>query len=97
MDETGELLPADDPTNFHDLMRRVRDGSEDAAWEFNRRYGGYIRRAVRRVLNPKLRSKFDSIDFVQLVWLSFFRMRDNADRFEKPQHLRQVPGRHGLQ
>jgi len=78
---------ADNQDGFRDLMRRVREGSEDAAWELNRRYGGYIRRAVRRVLNPKLRSKFDSIDFVQLVWQSFFRMRDNADRFEKPQHL----------
>ena len=68
-------------------MRRVREGSEDAAWEVFVRYGGYIRRAVRRVLNPKLRSKFDSLDFVQWVWLSFFRMRDKADRFETPQQL----------
>ena len=80
-------LPFDDLNGFQDLMRRVREGSEDAAWEVVRRYGGYIRRAVRRVLNPKLRYKFDSLDFVQWVWLSFFRMHDKAERFERPQFL----------
>ena len=42
---------------------------------------------MRRVLSPELRSKFDSLDFVQWVWLSFFRVRDKADRFERPEHL----------
>jgi RNA polymerase sigma-70 factor (ECF subfamily) len=68
-------------------MRRVREGSEDAAWEVFKRYGGYIRRAVRRILKPQLRSKFDSVDFVQCVWLSFFRMRESAERFDRPQQL----------
>ena len=68
-------------------MRRVREGSEDAAWELVRRYGGYVRRAVRRTLNDKLRPSFDSLDFVQLVWQSFFRLRSEADRFERPERL----------
>ena len=68
-------------------MRRVREGSEAAAWELVDRYGGHLRRAVRRVLNARLRSKFDSLDFVQLVWKSFFRLRESADRFQRPQHL----------
>ena len=66
----------DHPDNFVALMRRVREGSEAAAWELVDKYGGHLRRAVRRVLNPMLRSKFDSLDFVQLVWDSFFRRRD---------------------
>ena len=77
----------DTQESFRDLMRRVREGSEDAAWELVEKYGGYIRRAVRRVLNHKLRSKFDSLDFVQLVWNSFFHVREEADRFEGPEHL----------
>jgi RNA polymerase sigma factor (sigma-70 family) len=83
---------SDDPAigshdSFRDLMLRVRAGSEDAAWELVERYGGYIRRAVRRVLDHRMRTKFDSLDFVQLAWQSFFRMRDQIDRFERPQHL----------
>ena len=39
------------------------------------------------MLNPRLRPKFDSVDFVQLAWQSFFRMRDDLDRFQTPQHF----------
>jgi RNA polymerase sigma factor (sigma-70 family) len=77
----------DNLDDFHELMHRVHEGSEEAAWELVQRYGGYIRRAVRRVLNPKLRPNFDSLDFVQLAWHSFFRMRDQAGRFEEPRHF----------
>lgn len=78
---------SDDVDSFRDLMRRARGGSEDAAWELVQRYGDAIRRAVRRALNKKLRSKFDSMDFVQLVWSSFFRARDRLSRFERPEEL----------
>jgi RNA polymerase sigma factor (sigma-70 family) len=72
---------------FRDLLRRVREGSEDAAWDLVNQYGEAIRRAVRRVLNERLRSKFDSLDFVQLVWNSFFRARGNLDQFDRPEKL----------
>ncbi len=73
--------------DFCKLMGRVAEGSEDAAWELVTRYGEEIRRAVRRVLNVKLRPKFDSLDFVQLVWKSFFRVRNNCNRFHRPEEL----------
>lgn len=72
---------------FRNLMARVQDGSEDAAWELVGRYGDAIRRAVRRALNVRLRSKFDSLDFVQLVWCSFFKDRDQLVRFSRPEEL----------
>lgn len=68
-------------------MKQVSEGSEDAAWTVVEQYGELIRRAVRRVLNKRLRSKFDSLDFVQLVWSSFFRARNRLDRFERPEEL----------
>ena len=71
---------------FRSLIRRVRGGSEEAAWELVREYGEAIRRAVRRALHVSLRPKFDSLDFVQIVWKSFFRAR-TIDRFESPQDL----------
>lgn len=73
--------------DFRDLICRVRAGSEDAAWELVNQYGEAIRRAVRRVLNDKMRSKFDSLDFVQLVWNSLFRVRGKLDQFERPEAL----------
>lgn len=73
--------------DFRTLMKRVCDGSEDAAWELVEKYGDAIRRAVRRALNKNMRSQFDSLDFVQLVWSSFFRARDRLNRFERPVEL----------
>jgi RNA polymerase sigma-70 factor (ECF subfamily) len=73
--------------DFRSLMKQISEGSEEAAWTIVEQYGELIRRAVRRVLNKKLRSKFDSLDFVQLVWSSFFRARNRLDRFEHPEQL----------
>jgi RNA polymerase sigma factor (sigma-70 family) len=72
---------------FDTLMHSVCEGSEEAAWQIVDRYGDDIRRTVRRVMNYRLRSKFDSLDFVQLVWNSFFRVRDKCDRFHRPEEL----------
>lgn len=72
---------------FRSLIRSVREGSEDAAWELVEQYGESIRRAVRRALNERLRSQFDSMDFVQIVWKSLFKVRDQIDRFESPEDL----------
>jgi RNA polymerase sigma factor (sigma-70 family) len=74
-------------SDFQSLVHRVREGSEDAAWELVNQYGDSIRRAVRRALNERLRSKFDSLDFVQVVWNSLFRARDKLDRFDRPEEL----------
>ncbi len=76
--------PDDD---FHLLMGRVRAGSDEAAQELVELFGGYVRRAVRRVLNPTLRSLFDTVDFTQLVWLKFFVARERLERFESPAEL----------
>ena len=73
--------------DFCGLMQRVGEGSEDAAWELVDQYGEAIRRAVRRMLNERLRSKFDSLDFVQIVWNSLFRVRDKLDQFDRPEEL----------
>lgn len=77
----------DELDDFQILLQRVCEGSEDAAWELVDKYGDHIRRAVRRSLDARLRSKFDSLDFVQLVWSSFFRARGRAQRFNHPKEL----------
>jgi len=77
----------DSDNDFERLMEGVRSGSEEAAWELVATYGESLRRAVRRVLNGKLRSKFDSFDFVQLVWKSFFCATNAAQQCKSPEEL----------
>jgi RNA polymerase sigma-70 factor (ECF subfamily) len=75
------------PRSLSELLERARQDSEGSAQEIVERYGPYILRAVRRRLNKKLRSKFDSVDFVQAVWASFFALPANRLQFERPQQL----------
>jgi RNA polymerase sigma factor (sigma-70 family) len=73
--------------DFRGLMNRIKEGDDSAAWELVQHHGEDIRNAVRRSLHHRLRSKFDSLDFVQLVWSSFFRMNLPGERFDGPESL----------
>jgi RNA polymerase sigma factor (sigma-70 family) len=74
------------PTGFKILMERLRDGCPQAARELFDLYGGHVRRVVRRRLSERLRSQYDSTDFAQAVWASFFTTRGNYD-FNTPDAL----------
>src|SRR5687768_4189029 len=78
---------ADEDLEFADLMNRLRAGDQEAAWKLIEEYGPHIRRVVRRELHQKMRSKFDSIDFVQAVWASFFREPGQFREMETPEAL----------
>jgi RNA polymerase sigma factor (sigma-70 family) len=80
------ILPMEDD-DFRLLMRRVAEGSEEAALEVVRKYGPAVRRAVRRAMDRRLRRMFDSVDFAQNAWGSFFRKRSRVERFETPHDL----------
>lgn len=75
-----------DTQDFPGLIRRVQSGCSQAARELHELYGPHVERTVRRYLHQKLRSKFDSTDFVQDVWASFF-VEAPEKRFETPQEL----------
>jgi RNA polymerase sigma factor (sigma-70 family) len=77
-------MPADD---FQLLIESVRDGSEDAAWTLIEEYGPYVLRTVRKSLNAGMRSKFDSQDFVQAAWASFFLGKHRSAKLDSPQEL----------
>jgi len=55
-----------------EFIARIRAGDEEAATELLRRCEAKVRLVVRRQLPRLLRSKFDSLDFLQSVWGSFF-------------------------
>jgi DNA-directed RNA polymerase specialized sigma24 family protein len=73
--------------SLSDLLEKAWRDSDGSAREVVERYAPYILRAVRRRLDKKLRSKFDSTDFVQAVWASFFAMPPDRLQFQKHEEL----------
>ena len=78
------------PHQFATLMNRVAGQGPDAeaaARELVDRHGAAILQVVREKLFTKLRSKFDSQDFAQSVWASFFAIPPDQRRFERHDQL----------
>jgi RNA polymerase sigma factor (sigma-70 family) len=74
---------------FRELIRRVRNGDQQAAAEVVRQYEPAIRRAVRyRLAGSELGNVVDSVDICQLVMASFF-VRAAAGQYdlESPEQL----------
>ena len=59
---------SDDELN--DLLSRARAGDDDAIRDFLSRFEQEVTTMVRSRLPRKLRTQFDSTDFVQAVWKS---------------------------
>lgn len=72
---------------FHALMQEVLAGSDAAAKELFRDYEPFLLRAIRRKLSKRIRPKFDSIDFTQDVWASFFAREPEHRVFETSDDL----------
>jgi RNA polymerase sigma factor (sigma-70 family) len=88
-------MPMVDPireeeSNIPTFLARIQAGDEAAARELLARYESEVRLVVRRQLPKLLRSRFDSLDFLQSVWGSFFRRVRSAHgptEFEDSRHL----------
>jgi RNA polymerase sigma-70 factor (ECF subfamily) len=76
-----------DNQRFRALMQAAEAGSEEAARELYETYVKYVLRCVRHRMWHRLRSKFDSQDFVQQVWASFFNDRGALPDFQTPEDL----------
>jgi RNA polymerase sigma factor (sigma-70 family) len=74
--------------DFTDLMERARSGDPEAVRDFLDRFEREVRVMVRARLPRKLRPRFDSGDFVQAVWQSFFADKGSGPEFENEAHLR---------
>jgi RNA polymerase sigma-70 factor (ECF subfamily) len=80
--------PLREKSELSGFLQRIQAGDEGAARELLQRYEPEVRLVVRRQLPRLLRSRFDSLDFLQSVWGSFFRrMRDAPTEFEDSRHL----------
>ena len=79
-------MPTEDQ-EFKQLLQEIQEGSEDAARTFLDKYGAYLLRVIRKRLARRLRSKFDSSDFLQDVWASFFRCPPPPEAFSERESL----------
>src|SRR4051812_927809 len=80
--------PPRDEENIAGFLTRIQAGDEGAARELLARYEAEVRLVVRRQLPRLLRSRFDSLDFLQSVWGSFFRrVRSGPAEVEDSRHL----------
>jgi RNA polymerase sigma factor (sigma-70 family) len=78
-------MPDDD--ELAELLRRAKAGENAAIRDFLERFEREVRTMVRCRLPKKLRSQYDSADFVQSVWQSFFVDSDSRE-FANVEHLR---------
>ena len=69
-------------SRFRELLQDVAAGVPDAADTIVSEYGVHILRAVRRRMNRGIREQFDSEDFAQAVWASFFGHLSIVSRFD---------------
>jgi RNA polymerase sigma factor (sigma-70 family) len=72
---------------FRQLMEQLQGGCPQAAQQLYARYSRIIRMIVRSRLNERLRGRFDSLDFVQDVWTSFFLTNLGRRDFDSPRAL----------
>jgi len=74
---------------FHQLLRRLLDGDENAAADLVARYSLALRVVIRHHLDSRVRPALDSVDVEQQVWASFFGRALFRDSLEDPDKLRQ--------
>jgi RNA polymerase sigma-70 factor (ECF subfamily) len=71
------------------LLERLSGGDPAAAEQVFVTYEPYLRMVVRRCLPDRLRTKFDSVDVVQSVWVHVLHgLRGGGWRFADRAHLR---------
>ena len=75
-------------TDFSSLMSSIGVGDADAAVEVCRRYGNDVLVVVRRHLTRRLRTEYDSFDFLQEVWKTFLTAPAGRYDFKTPAALR---------
>ncbi len=77
----GKVAMTGREAEFDRLLEEVRNGSQEAAQQFVEEFGPAILRVIRRRLERRMRSAYDSCDFVQDVFASFFRAPPSQDTF----------------
>lgn len=89
--DAGDEAGGDPSLDLPALVARAKDGDEEAIRILVGQFEPEVRLIVRGRLPRRLRAQFDSMDFVQAVWQSFFadlREDPGPKEFENERHLR---------
>jgi len=73
--------------SFVAFRNTLRDGSEDAFRQVVEEFGPYVMRTIRRRLDERMRSRLDSNDFAQAVWMTVYEHRDRLEDLDSPEQL----------
>ncbi|APZ95681.1 RNA polymerase sigma factor [Fuerstiella marisgermanici] len=73
--------------SFAAFRDTLRDGSEDAFRRVVEQFGPYVMRTIRRRLDDRMRSRLDSNDFAQAVWMTVFEHRDRLEDLDSQERL----------
>ena len=65
-------MSEDEKPEISELIAQIKQGSEDAVGLLMEYYTEAIHKVIRRRLNQRMRSQYDTEDFTQIVWASFF-------------------------
>jgi RNA polymerase sigma factor (sigma-70 family) len=76
-----------DLQSFNLLLEQAQAGSGPAMRELVERFTPYLQRVIRQRLDKRLRRVFDSTDFSQAVWASFFALPRQQCNFQEPEAL----------
>jgi len=79
--------PDESRSEFEQLLERLSQGSDEAAERIVHLYSTNILRAVRRSLPRAIRSKVDSVDIFQSVWISILSKRTRLGELDTPQRF----------
>lgn len=47
----------------------------------------HVKKVIRRRMHASMKPRFDSVDFMQMAWASFFRFANDLDKFTDSVHL----------
>ena len=83
----ARLSAMDDADEFRVLLHDAMQGSVSASRVILEKYSAVVIAAVRRKLPSDLRTRFDSADFAQAVWASFFAAPATANDIATPEAL----------
>jgi len=73
--------------DLRQLLESVKAGDPDALWRLVESFGPHVMRVIRRKLSRELRTRFDSADFAQQIWLSVLCHGDRIFEFNTPEEL----------
>jgi DNA-directed RNA polymerase specialized sigma24 family protein len=86
---SSDLPPARD--EFQELLRQAREKVPGACQQLYDRYRHHVLRVVRRSMDPRLRTRYDSIDLTQNVWASVFGHGLAEHDFSSPEGFLRFP------